>query len=181
MKKKATKAGTRGTKTRAPKARAKATAKAANPSRARASVTPLVRVTGIGGIFFKAADPKQLMNWYRKHLGIEVDSYGGWSFQWREKRRSQRIGYTVFSPFEKTSNYFDPSEQPYMFNFRVADLKSLLSQLRREGVHVIDEVQEFSFGKFGWIIDPEGRKIELWEPPDSDDPFAGYEEAKHKK
>jgi predicted enzyme related to lactoylglutathione lyase len=68
-----------------------------------------------------------------------------------------------------------------MFNFRVADLKSLLSQLRREGVHVIDEVQEFPYGKFGWIIDPEGRKIELWEAPDVDDPFAGYEETKRKK
>ncbi|HXV12599.1 MAG TPA: hypothetical protein VEC56_00205 [Candidatus Krumholzibacteria bacterium] len=164
-------------------ARAKAPApqrpkKPAKPSRARASVTPLLRVTGIGGMFFKSDDPKQLMEWYRKHLGIEPDSYGGWSFKWRELRRTQRIGYTVWSPFEKATDYFDPSEQPYMFNFRVADLKSLLTQLRREGVHVIDKVEEFPFGKFGWIIDPEGRKIELWEPPTSDDPFGSGKKAK---
>jgi predicted enzyme related to lactoylglutathione lyase len=144
--------------------------------RTRASVTPLVRVTGIGGMFFKSNDPKKLTDWYHKHLGIEVDTYGGWSFRWREMRRTQRIGCTVWSPFEQSSNYFDPSEQPYMFNFRVADLKALLAQLRREGVHVIDEVQEYPYGKFGWIIDPEGRKIELWEPPDVDDPFANPKE-----
>jgi predicted enzyme related to lactoylglutathione lyase len=113
------------------------------------------------------------MEWYRKRLGIEPDSYGGWSFQWREKRRPQRIGLTVWSPFAKDTTYLDPSELPYMFNFRVADLHALLAQLRREGVHVIDKVEEYPYGKFGWIIDPEGRKIELWEPPDVDDPFAG--------
>jgi predicted enzyme related to lactoylglutathione lyase len=147
-------------------------AKAAKPSRARASVTPLMRVTGLGGMFFKSGDPKKLTEWYRKHLGIEVDTYGGWSFRWREMRRTQRIGCTVWSPFDQSSSYFDPSEQSYMFNFRVADLKALLAQLRREGIHVIDEVQEYPYGKFGWIIDPEGRKIELWEPADVDDPFA---------
>jgi predicted enzyme related to lactoylglutathione lyase len=171
--------GTRRTTARPKK---KPTRKAASPParpeakkaapRARASVTPLVRVTGLGGVFFKSDDPKKLMEWYRKRLGIEPDAYGGWSFQWREKRRPQRVGYTVWSPFVKDTDYLDPSELPYMFNFRVADLKSLLAQLRREGVHVIDKVEEFSFGKFGWIIDPEGRKIELWEPPDADDPFS---------
>ena len=150
-------------------------AKAAKSRRARASVTPLVRVTGIGGMFFKAGDPPALMAWYRKHLGIKPEAYGGWSFKWRERRRPQRIGTTVFSPFAHDTSYFDPSEQPYMFNFRVADLRSLLTQLRREGVHVVGDVQEFAYGKFGWIIDPEGRKIELWEPPDTDDPFAGGE------
>jgi predicted enzyme related to lactoylglutathione lyase len=144
-------------------------------------VTPLVRVTGIGGFFFKSGDPATLMAWYRKYLGIEADPYGGWSFRWRERLRAQRIGCTVFSPFKRDTDYFDPSEAPYMFNFRVADLKGLLAQLRREGVHVLDEVQEFPYGKFGWIIDPEGRKIELWEPPDTDDPFAESEAAKPKK
>ena len=142
-------------------------------ARGRASVTPLTRVTGIGGIFFKSDDPKSLVDWYRQHLGIEVDSSGGWSFAWRDKRESSRIGYTVFSPFERSTGYFEPSEQPYMFNFRVADLHALLKALRRAGVHVIDKVEEYSYGKFGWIIDPEGRKIELWEPPDVDDPFDG--------
>ena len=153
----------------------------AKTQRARATVTPLVRVTGIGGMFFKADDPPALMRWYRKHLGIEPDLYGGWSFQWRDRRRPQRIGTTVFSPFAKDTTYFDPSEQPYMFNFRVADLKSLLSQLRREGVHVIGDVQDFPYGKFAWIIDPEGRKIELWEPPNTDDPFAENKKTRRKK
>lgn len=165
----------------APRPRAKKAGKKAATARPRASVTPLVRVTGIGGIFFKSDDPKVLMAWYQKHLGIKADSYGGWSFQWREKRRAQRIGYTVFSPFKTDTPYFDPSEAPYMFNFRVENLHALLAQLRREGVHVLDRVEEFPYGKFGWIIDPEGRKIELWEPPDNDDPFAGYEEVKPKK
>lgn len=137
----------------------------------RASVTPLARVTGIGGIFFKSDDPRVLMEWYRKHLGIDVDSSGGWLFTWRDRRKTSRIGYTVFSPFERATDYFEPSEQPYMFNFRVADLHGLLKALRRAGVHVIDKVEEHPYGKFGWIIDPEGRKIELWQPPDVDDPF----------
>lgn len=158
--------------TRAKPARAKSPKRTAPAAkRARATVTPLVRATGLGGMFFKSDDPKALMQWYQKHLGIEPDPYGGWSFKWREMRRAQRIGCTVFNPFERATKYFDPSEQPYMFNFRVADLKALLTQLRREGVHVIDKIEEYPFGKFGWIIDPEGRKIELWEPPDVDDPF----------
>jgi predicted enzyme related to lactoylglutathione lyase len=149
--------------------------------KSRASVTPIRRVTGIGGFFFKSETPKELMAWYHKHLGIAVDDWGGWAFQWREKRRPQRLGATVFNPFPKDTTYFDPSESSYMFNLRVADLLALLAQLRREGVHVIDEVQEFPYGKFGWIIDPEGRKIELWEPPDQDDPFAATKEVKKKK
>ncbi len=135
----------------------------------RAGVTPLVRVTGIGGFFVKSDDPQALMEWYRRHLGIDFDPAGGWSFRWRDERDSERIGHTVFSPFAKDSDYFEPSELPYMLNFRVADLHALLKALRSAGVHVIGKVEEYSYGKFGWIIDPEGRKIELWEPPDDDD------------
>lgn len=130
------------------------------------------RVTGIGGIFFKSEAPEQLMAWYREHLGIEPDTYGGWSFKWLEKDRPQRTGVTVFSPFKADTNYFEPASVPYMFNLRVADLSALLEQLRSEGVQVIGDVQEFPYGKFGWILDPEGRKIELWQPPDKDEPFA---------
>ena len=169
---------TRKTKTKTSKtARKSETRRAvkATTRRARASVTPLVRVTGIGGMFFKAGEPAKLMAWYKKHLGIAPDPYGGWSFQWRDKRRPQRIGTTVFSPFASDTKYFEPSEQPYMFNFRVADLKSLLNQLRREGVHVVGDVQEFPYGKFAWIIDPEGRKIELWEPPADEESSADGE------
>lgn len=145
---------------------------AARRAKAHDGVTPLVRVTGFGGVFFKAADPRALMGWYQKHLGIQPDAFGGWVFQWRDRRRSHRIGYTVFSPFKADTAYFDPSEKPFMFNFRVANLHALLSQLRREGIHVVDEVQELPNGRFGWIIDPDGNKIELWEPPDVDDPFS---------
>jgi predicted enzyme related to lactoylglutathione lyase len=142
--------------------------------RPRATVTPLARVTGIGGFFFKSDDPEKLMEWYRRHLGVETDSSGGWTHQWREKRNPEKIGHTVFSPFQRDTTYFEPSEQPYMFNFRVADLHALLKALRRAGVHVIDKVEEYPYGKFGWIVDPEGRKIELWEPPaDENDPFDG--------
>jgi predicted enzyme related to lactoylglutathione lyase len=162
------------------KAPSKTARKPAPAKKSRASVTPIRRVTGIGGFFFKSEAPKELMAWYQKHLGITVDDWGGWAFQWREKRRPQRIGMTVFNPFPKDTTYFDPSESSYMFNLRVADLHALLTQLRREGVHVIDEPQEFPYGKFGWIIDPEGRKIELWEPPDRDDPFAAGEDDKKK-
>lgn len=161
---------TKGSAPSRPAKRGKAPAKKP-AARKRATVTPLARVTGIGGLFFKSDDPKKLMDWYRQHLGIETDASGGWMFAWREKRKPHRVGFTVFSPFERATDYFEPSEQPYMFNFRVADLHGLLKALRRAGVHVLDKVEEYPYGKFGWIIDPEGRKIELWEPPDVDDPF----------
>src|SRR6186713_2370732 len=92
----------------------KADSRRATKVKTRATVTPLVRVTGLGGMFFKAGDPAKLVSWYRKHLGIEFDAYGGWSFEWRDKRRPQRIGTTVFSPFAGDTKYFEPSEQPYM-------------------------------------------------------------------
>jgi len=130
------------------------------------------RVTGLGGVFFKSATPEKLVALYKDHLGIEPDGYGSSVFTWLEKDRPERVGMTVLSPHKQDTSYFAPSDAPYMFNFRVADLHALLKQLRSEGVQVIDKVEELPYGKFGWIIDPEGRKIELWEPPDVDDPFA---------
>jgi len=124
------------------------------------------RVTGIGGVFFKTQDASVLKKWYSERLGIELDEWGGITFAWREKDAPERIGQTVFGPFEKDTDYFEPSEKPFMFNFRVADLHGLLGALRNEGVHVIDKVEEYPYGKFGWIMDPEGNKIELWEPKD---------------
>ena len=123
------------------------------------------RVTGIGGFFFKSESPKTLLEWYRKHLGIDASDYG-WNFEWLEKDNPKRTGTTVFNPFKKDTKYFDPTSVPYMFNFRVADLDALMHQLEQEGVQVVGEVQDSEYGKFGWIIDPEGRKIELWQPPD---------------
>ncbi len=123
------------------------------------------RVTGIGGIFFKSQDPKKLKGWYQEHLGITPDAEGYIQFEWRKKDDPDRVGHTVWEPFPHDTDYFNPSAKPFMVNFRVADLRALLEQLRKEGVQVDDKVEEYDFGKFGWIMDPEGNRVELWEPP----------------
>ena len=125
------------------------------------------RVTGIGGIFFKCNDPQQLKGWYQEHLGISPDREGYIHFEWREKNDPERVGYTVWGPFPASTDYFDPSPKPFMVNFRVANLAELLGQLREEGAEVDDRVEEYDFGKFGWIMDPEGNRVELWEPGDA--------------
>jgi len=127
------------------------------------------KVTGIGGIFFKSKSPKDLMAWYQEHLGIQPDDWGGKAFEWRDKDNPERISQTVFSPFKDDSKHFEPATEPYMFNFHVADLPALLAQLKSEGVQIVGEMQDSPYGKFGWIMDPEGRKVELWQPPDTDD------------
>ena len=123
------------------------------------------RVTGIGGIFFKANDPEKLGQWYAKHLGLPVEEWGGVSFKWREFENPQREASTAWSPFDKDTDYFAPSDKPYMINFRVGNLDAVLAELQAEGVTVDEKRQESEFGKFGWIMDPEGNRIELWEPP----------------
>lgn len=124
------------------------------------------RVTGIGGIFIKAQDPKALTAWYQKHLGIDVEVWGGAVFRWHTPERPEPDGATVWNLFPASSNYFAPSTAPFMVNYRVADLKALLVELRKEGCNVLDKSGEDSeYGKFGWVIDPEGNKVELWEPP----------------
>lgn len=122
------------------------------------------RVTGIGGVFFKAKDPEKLKAWYRTHLGIESESWGA-TFNWRDDPRSAD-GSTAWSVFTEQTKYFAPSEKTFMINYRVADLHSLLDQLRAEGVEVDPKVEESEFGKFSWVMDPEGNRIELWEPPE---------------
>ena len=126
------------------------------------------RVTGLGGVFFKTTDPKKMKEWYGKHLGLPIDEYGA-SFKWidPENREAKEPALTAWSPFDQNTTYFEPSEKPFMFNYRVENLVALLDALRAEGVQVVGEMQEFSYGKFGWIMDPEGNKIELWEPKDS--------------
>lgn len=123
------------------------------------------RVTGIGGIFFKTKDPEKMKKWYNDHLGIESDQYGG-LFKWRDYEDKEKECTTVWGPFSKDTEYFNPSNKEYMFNYRVENLVELLEALKKEGVKVIGEIEEFEYGKFGWIMDPEGRKIELWEPID---------------
>jgi predicted enzyme related to lactoylglutathione lyase len=122
------------------------------------------RVTGIGGIFFKARDPRALGEWYRRHLGMNVEDWGGVVFHWSDGSPSG-TGTTVWNPFRDDTNYFAPSMAPFMVNFRVADLHALLELLRMEGCDVQEKVEESEFGKFGWVMDPEGNKLELWEPP----------------
>lgn len=123
------------------------------------------RVTGIGGIFFKSKDPKGIKEWYRKHLGNNPALDGELYFQWRAAQDPNKTGVTVWGPFSADTKYFDPSTSTFMINYRVANLTQLLETLRKEGVHVEDKVEEYEYGKFGWIMDPDGNKIELWEPP----------------
>ena len=120
------------------------------------------RVTGIGGIFFKSSDPKRLSAWYRDHLGLDVTDWGGAIFPWGGP--DSLPGMTIWSPFAQDTNKMEPSSAPFMINFRVADLDALLAALRTEGCNVMDNTEP-SDGKFGWVIDPDGNKIELWEPP----------------
>jgi predicted enzyme related to lactoylglutathione lyase len=118
------------------------------------------RVTGIGGIFFKASDPEKLKAWYRDCLGVPVDEHGMVSFA----TAGDPGPSTLWQPFARDTTYFAPSEAPFMLNFRVADLHAMLAQLRAAGAAVDDKVMDEPYGKFGWVMDPEGNRIELWEP-----------------
>lgn len=130
------------------------------------------RVTGLGGLFFRSADPAATLNWYRTHLGIDSADWGGFAFQWREEEDPEEVGYTVWGAFPVDTDYFSPSDESFMVNFRVANLEALVEALRTEGVEVVGDIQAHPNGKFAWILDPDGRKIELWEPvPSSEDPY----------
>jgi predicted enzyme related to lactoylglutathione lyase len=118
------------------------------------------RVTGIGGIFFKANDPKKLMDWYRDHLGVPVDDQGFVVF----KTKNDPGPSTIWGPFEKDTAYFNPSTAGFMVNFRVPNLDAMLAQLRAAGAVVDEMIQDEPYGRFGWVMDPEGNRIELWEP-----------------
>jgi catechol 2,3-dioxygenase-like lactoylglutathione lyase family enzyme len=117
------------------------------------------RVTGIDGIFFKAKDPEQLRAWYQDHLGLEPDPHGAVMFEGREREEPEKIGQTVWSPFPVATHYFAPSASSFMINYRVADLDALLALLRQEGVEVDERIEEYEYGRFAWIMDPEGNRI----------------------
>ena len=123
-----------------------------------------IRVTGIGGFFFKTNDPKAVKEWYQKHLGLHTDEYGA-SFWWKDKEGNDCS--TQWSPFKADTDYFEPSKKEFMQNFRVHNLERLLKKLSEEGVTIIGDMQTYEYGKFAWIVDLEGNKIELWEPLDS--------------
>ncbi len=119
-------------------------------------------VTGIGGVFFKVREPKKMAAWYRYHLGIQ--SKGGYAdFTWREKDNPDHVGHTTWALFPTTTSYFGSSTAPMMINYRVANLERLLAQLRRDGV-TVEKTDDSDYGRFAWITDPEGNRIELWEP-----------------
>jgi len=123
----------------------------------------MTRVTGIGGIFLKAKDPAMLREWYRSHLGIDVQAWGGTSFPWVDRAGEPTAGTTTWMIGDGSS--FAPSHAPFMVNYRVADLHALLAALRSEECNVLEKTEESEYGKFGWVMDPEGNKVELWEPP----------------
>jgi predicted enzyme related to lactoylglutathione lyase len=123
------------------------------------------RVTAIGGVFFKCKDPKATRQWYATHLGLQTDPYGT-NFEWRQADEGKRKGFTQWSPFPQDTKYFEPSGKEFMINYRVENLEWLIEQLKKEGVTVVDKIEVVKYGKFCHILDPEGNKIELWEPND---------------
>ena len=121
------------------------------------------RVTGIGGVFFKSRDPEALSQWYARHLGVPYKAGEGAAFRWADDPRAD-AGMTVWSAFPANTKYFDPSPASFMIDFRVADLDALLAQLSSEGVRIDPKREDYDYGRFAWIYDPEGNKIELWQP-----------------
>ena len=123
--------------------------------------------TGIGGIFFKSKDVAATNDWYRDQLGFKVDEWGA-SLAWGDvDPGNKNVCNTAWSAFKEDSKHFAPSTLPYMFNYRVHDIKALIDDLRKEGVEVVGGIDEYDYGKFAWVMDAEGRKIELWEPIDA--------------
>lgn len=130
----------------------------------QADTTP--KVTGIGGVFFFSENPEKTREWYAKHLGLAVNEWGS-SFEFRNAHRPNEINYLQWSPFKEGSEYFAPSEKPFMINYRVQHIEALVDQLRADGVRILDSIETYDYGKFVHILDHEGNKIELWEPVDS--------------
>lgn len=123
------------------------------------------KVTGIGGIFFKSDDPEKIKKWYHENLGLVVDAYGS-PFEFRNADNPEEINYLQWSPFNKDTKYFEPSKKEFMINYRVENIVQLVEELKNNGVAIVDEIESFDYGKFVHILDPEGNKIELWEPVD---------------
>ncbi|MDX1478181.1 MAG: VOC family protein [Saprospiraceae bacterium] len=124
------------------------------------------RVTGIGGIFFTSEDPQGTKEWYAQHLGLATDDYGS-PFEFRNALDPSQINYLRWSLYPEDTDQFAPSDKPFMINYRVHNLAALVSNLREAGVTILDTITEYPYGKFVHIMDPDGNKIELWEPVDS--------------
>ncbi len=123
------------------------------------------RVTGIGGIFFKAKNPAELQAWYKRHLGIDVQDWGGAAFTWKDSDGKPTGGTTIWSIGPLDGDQFAPSEASFMINYRVEGIRALVEVLRDEGCTLLPNIDESEYGKFAWVIDPEGNKVELCEPP----------------
>jgi predicted enzyme related to lactoylglutathione lyase len=123
------------------------------------------KVTGLGGVFFKCNDPKSMNDWYAKNLGLPVGEYGT-TFEWLQADDPSKTGSTSWCTFSQDTKYFNPSEKPFMINYRVENLVALVEELKRDNVTIVDEISEYDYGKFVHILDPEGNIIELWEPKD---------------
>jgi predicted enzyme related to lactoylglutathione lyase len=124
---------------------------------------PMKKVTGIGGIFFKCQDPTKIKSWYQQHLGLNITDYGV-QFEWNQEGDTSKKGSTTWAPFSAKSDYFAPSNKEFMINYRVDNLVALVEELKKEGVPLLDEIAVYDYGKFIHLMDPEGNKIELWEP-----------------
>ncbi len=124
------------------------------------------KVTGIGGVFFKCKDPDKIKEWYSKNLGFDTDQYGS-TFEFRTSETPDKKAYLQWSPFKDDTTYFNPSEKEFMINYRVNNIEQLVQEFKGNGVEVCDEIETYEYGKFVHIMDPEGNKIELWEPIDS--------------
>jgi predicted enzyme related to lactoylglutathione lyase len=130
----------------------------------KADKSALKRVTGIGGVFIRAKDPAKLRSWYKTHLGIDIQAWGGTAFRWVDAAGAPANGTTAWAVSSGAD--FAPSTASFMINYRVADLPGLLKALRDEGCEVLEKTEESEYGKFGWVMDPEGNKVELWQPPE---------------
>nr|NQU92172.1 VOC family protein [Bacteroidota bacterium] len=124
------------------------------------------KVTGIGGIFFRSKNPKETMAWYGENLGLAITKYGS-PFEFRNANRPEEINYLNWSAFDENTDYFDPSDKEFMINYRVQNIEGLVKKLRENGVTIVDSIETYEYGKFIHIMDPDGNKIELWEPIDS--------------
>lgn len=131
------------------------------------AVTGGKKVTGIGGVFFKCKDPDALKAWYKEKLGLNTNKYGT-TFEWRQADDAHKKGFTQWSAFKETTKYFEPSTKDFMLNYRVEHMEALVAQLKKDGVTVTDNIESYDYGKFVHIMDPEGNKIELWEPVDEE-------------
>jgi predicted enzyme related to lactoylglutathione lyase len=123
----------------------------------------MARVTGIGGVFFKARDPKALTAWYAEHLGIQLNEWGGAAFDWSDEV-PPTTGTTAWSIFPETTKHFGVGPQPFMINYRVDDLDGLIEKLSAAGVTIDPKREDAGYGRFAWIVDPEGNRVELWQP-----------------